>query len=175
MSDWLAQHWEWLKHDEAGFFTALLVIVGIFQALLFYVQLKVMRRSLADTKKAAEAATASVAVAHEAIEKAQQHDRILERAYLWPGFGHSDWTAGGRKWFITVHNTGRTAGVIKTVYYALIASEEVLKADAFNYIRYDGREDVIPPPSGGDKEENEIDTGAEVLITEAKICCGWIE
>jgi hypothetical protein len=46
----------WLTKDAAGFFTFVLVCVGGVQAWFFWVQLRLIRESLADTKKAADAA-----------------------------------------------------------------------------------------------------------------------
>src|SRR5262245_35785334 len=47
---------DWLTHDAAGFFTLLLVVVGVGQAGLFVWQLILIKRSLRDAKKAADAA-----------------------------------------------------------------------------------------------------------------------
>jgi hypothetical protein len=46
----------WLTKDAGGFFTFALVIVGLLQALLFWVQLRLIRESLVPTKEAADAA-----------------------------------------------------------------------------------------------------------------------
>ena len=53
----------WLTKDAAGFFTAGLVLIGISQAILFYVQLLYMRKSMDDTKSVAEAARVSAMAA----------------------------------------------------------------------------------------------------------------
>jgi hypothetical protein len=57
----------WLTKDAAGFFTCLLVIVGIGQAGLFFVQLRYMRIGMRDATLAANAADLS-AKAATAIE-----------------------------------------------------------------------------------------------------------
>lgn len=51
--------WHWMTRDAAGFFTLWLVIVGGCQLVLFYVQLRLIRESLIDTKNAADAAKRS--------------------------------------------------------------------------------------------------------------------
>ena len=48
--------WTWLTHDASGFFSLWLVLVGIGQAALFLVQLRLMRRTLGPAERAAEAA-----------------------------------------------------------------------------------------------------------------------
>jgi hypothetical protein len=50
---------QWITHDAAGFFTLLLVVVGVFQLGLFYYQLRLIRESLEDARVAADAATKS--------------------------------------------------------------------------------------------------------------------
>jgi hypothetical protein len=47
---------DWFAKDAAGFFTALLFLIGSGQAALFYVQLRIMRRGLRDAEDAAKAA-----------------------------------------------------------------------------------------------------------------------
>jgi hypothetical protein len=47
---------DWITHDAAGFFSLGLVLVGIGQAALFVWQLILIKRSLGDAKKAADAA-----------------------------------------------------------------------------------------------------------------------
>jgi hypothetical protein len=59
-ADGKTQHNEpWLTKDAAGFFAFLLVLVGGFQVVLFYVQLHLIRKSLAPAEEAAKAATAT--------------------------------------------------------------------------------------------------------------------
>ncbi len=96
----------------------------------------------------------------------------LQRAYLWPGFAKNKAIkGGGRKWLITVHNTGQTAGVIQKIYFA-VATPEDYAAGKYEYALYDKREDVIPHSVG---EPYVKETGLDFSISEMMICCGWIE
>jgi hypothetical protein len=105
------------------------------------------------------------------IRSDQRTVEDLERAYLWPGFGKSEPIAPhGRRWFVRVHNTGHTAGVIQTVYHALVLEED-FKAGRFTYEPFDGRENVIPPAFGPPIEEK---TGIVYEIYRPMISCGWI-
>jgi hypothetical protein len=61
----------WFTKDAAGFFTFWLVVVGIGQVVLFYVQLRLIRMSLAPAEQAAKAAQA-----------AAEHIPRVERAYI---------------------------------------------------------------------------------------------
>jgi hypothetical protein len=61
----------WLTKDAGGFFTFVLVIVGSLQALLFLIQLRLIRESIAPAKEAADAA-----------KLAAEHIPNTERAYL---------------------------------------------------------------------------------------------
>jgi hypothetical protein len=67
---------EWLTKDAAGFFTFALVVVGVLQAALFFVQLKLIRESLAPAKEAADAAKLNAQAVVDA-----------ERAYLFVSVG----------------------------------------------------------------------------------------
>jgi hypothetical protein len=105
------------------------------------------------------------------IRSSQRSAEDQQRAYLWPGFGESEPIAPhGRRWFVRVHNTGQTAGVIQTVYHALV-SEDDYKAGRLTYEPFDGRENVIPPAFGPPIEEK---TGLVYEIQEPMISCGWI-
>jgi hypothetical protein len=108
-----------------------------------------------------------------AVDVAEKSDEILQRAYLWPGYGESDPLDDGtrRKWHIRVHNTGQTAGIIQTVNYT-VKSEEIFKAGWNKFTRFKGREDVIPPSLG--KPYDKI-TGAHFTIDRPQVCWGWIE
>jgi len=66
----------WLTKDAAGFFTFALVIVGVLQAALFFVQLKLIRESLSPAKEAADAAKLNAQAVVDA-----------ERAYLFVAVG----------------------------------------------------------------------------------------
>jgi hypothetical protein len=48
---------QWLIKDAAGFFTLLVAIIGGGQLVLFWWQLRLIRKSLIDAKQAAAAAT----------------------------------------------------------------------------------------------------------------------
>jgi len=48
--------WHWPTQDATGFFTLLLVIVGVGQLVLFWRQLRLIRESLVNAKQAADAA-----------------------------------------------------------------------------------------------------------------------
>jgi hypothetical protein len=108
-------------------FTCLLVLIGAWQG----VQLK------------------------RTVDNADLHDRILERAYLWPGPGQSEKIKGdARRFYITVHNTGKTAGII-TDTYCRISTEDEFKGGNLIFPGFN-RENVIPP------DGKEIRTGAWV-------------
>jgi hypothetical protein len=70
----------WLTKDAAGFFTFALVIVGVLQAALFFVQLRLIRQSLTDAKTAADAATEGAAAARLNAEAVM----AAEGAHLYP-------------------------------------------------------------------------------------------
>jgi hypothetical protein len=72
----------WLTKDAAGFFTFALVIVGALQALLFFVQLKLIRESLTDAKVAAKAAERAAKATEDAVELSRQTAERQLRAYV---------------------------------------------------------------------------------------------
>jgi hypothetical protein len=74
--------WHWLTHDAGGFFTAWLVIVGGGQLALFYVQLKLIRESLVDTKEAADAAQGAANAAEKQAKIAERSLTELQRAFV---------------------------------------------------------------------------------------------
>lgn len=170
----MERFWCWLTHDAAGFFTALLAVIGICQLALFYVQLKLIRESLKDAKIAADAAKDSAEAAHRALNSAETRDRILERAYLWPGYGLLIVDKEDRSRQIGIHlgirNTGRTAEIIKTVHHALLSEDDFKLGRAITYDRFNGREDaIIPEPN------TEVRSGVWHRLSEMpKISCGWI-
>jgi hypothetical protein len=98
------------------------------------------------------------------------HATIVERSYLWAGFGKHSRVKNGMKWFVTVTNTGRVAGVLRTIRYARITEEE-FKAGGYEFETFTDREDVIPPgtPNPGQP------TGLDFVIDKPTVCCGWIE
>jgi hypothetical protein len=78
-----AEHfWEWVTHDAAGFFTALLVLVGGLQLALFFWQLVLIRESLDDAKLAAEAAKDSAEAAKLQATVAENAFRGDQRPWL---------------------------------------------------------------------------------------------
>lgn len=71
--------WDWLTHDAAGFFTFWLVVVGGFQLGLFAWQLWLIRKSLDDTKGAAEAAKDAAGASKAQVELARQEFHSAHR------------------------------------------------------------------------------------------------
>jgi hypothetical protein len=110
---------DWLIRDAAGFFTFVLVIVGAVQAGLFVWQLRYMRASLGDAKRAALAAQAVAETAKEQVAITKTGIFDLERAYLAVGPTEIkiDFQAKAEvDVTLLIHNTGRTSATIKTVY-----------------------------------------------------------
>ena len=99
-----------------------------------------------------------------------RHARQVEQAYLWPGFGKHEPVEGGMRWFITVTNTGRMAGVLKVIRYARITDEEY-NAGGYKFDTFTNREDIIPPETGNPGQP----TGLDFVIDKPMVCCGWIE
>src|SRR5690349_16607642 len=60
----------WLTKDAAGFFTFLLVVVGLAQVSLFLWQLWLIRETLEDTKIAADAAKVGAQAARDSADTA---------------------------------------------------------------------------------------------------------
>jgi hypothetical protein len=78
-----AETWAgWMMKDAAGFFTLLLVIVGIGQVILFWYQLKLIRSSLEDAKRAANTATDAANAASRQAYVAEQSLAKIERPYV---------------------------------------------------------------------------------------------
>jgi hypothetical protein len=88
-----------------------LVLVGIFQAVLFYIQLRNIRKSLGPTEAAASAA-----------RSAAEHIHKVERAYVFGAPGHCEPTQSGRKFYLTLDNYGKTPGIVTKVYYKLLVT-----------------------------------------------------
>jgi hypothetical protein len=100
-----------------------------------------------------------------------RHNILVERSYLWPGFGKHELMADGKmRWFVTVTNTGRIAGVLKVIRYARIADKEY-EAGGYKFDTFTNREDVIPPGTGNPGQP----TGLDFVIDKPMVCCGWIE
>jgi hypothetical protein len=125
------------------------------------------------------AAIATVAIAYftwtiREVNKSQLvHARQVDRAYLWPGFGKSYLSDDKqrRTWRIRVWNSGKTVGILQTVYHALVPVDD-FNAGKIRYKAYRGREDVLPPSVG---EPNERETGIEFeTYATPMVSCGWI-
>ena len=164
-------HW-W--QDTLADFTLGLVLVGVVQAFLFLVQLRLIRQSLEPAKAAAEAAKESALAAHRAIDEAEKRDKVLERAYLWPGFGLLIYQNDARMGIhVGLRNTGRTAGIIKTVHYALASKnefEDFENGKIITYKMFKDREDAIVPDS-----RIEVRSGIWHRLSEMpKVSWGWI-
>jgi hypothetical protein len=74
--------WQWLIHDAAGFFTAVLVAVGAVQLVVFIWQLRLIRTSLDDAKISADAAAAAALAASRQAHVAEETLAKIERPYL---------------------------------------------------------------------------------------------
>jgi hypothetical protein len=74
--------WHWLTHDAAGFFTAVLVVVGAVQLVLFIWQLRLIRTSLDDAKISADAAADAAKAASRQAHVAEETLAKIERPYL---------------------------------------------------------------------------------------------
>jgi hypothetical protein len=97
----------WLTKDAAGFFTAVLGAVGALQAILFFVQLRLMRRSLAPAEAAAKTAQA-----------AAEHIPIVERAYIFIEARPVQIGPEGEAFHLelTLRNLGQTPGFPKRIF-----------------------------------------------------------
>lgn len=72
----------WFTKDASGFFTGLQFIVVFAQAIFFWVQLKLIRVSLKDTKMAADAAGEAAKASARQAQVAEDSLAKLERPYL---------------------------------------------------------------------------------------------
>ncbi len=95
---------DWFTHDAAGYFTALLFLIGGAQACLFVWQLILIRRGL----KPAEAA------ANAALESAN-HLRTTERAYVRMSHREPGIDPASKKVEIQIKNKGSTPAKIMGV------------------------------------------------------------
>jgi hypothetical protein len=137
--------------NRSDVLTAIIIAVGFFQLGTFAWQGWQLKRS---------------------VDFAERHDKILERAYLWPGPGdHEPVQSGRRRFFITVHNTGKTVGIITDVHYQLSTKDE-FDSGKFELKHYQ-RENVIPPDMA---PGTQFRTGAtvELIGKEPKILHGHI-
>jgi hypothetical protein len=74
--------WNWLTHDAAGFFTLWLVIVGGGQIGLFYWQLRLIKITADDAKRAGIAAERAADATAASVELARQTAVRQLRAYV---------------------------------------------------------------------------------------------
>jgi hypothetical protein len=147
---------DYMDHNE-GFF------VGIFTLLLAFSTFRLWR----STKNLWLATL-------ESIELSKTRDSILERAYLWPGPGLSHdmgLTPTGLNrtvFFITVHNSGKTAGIITDIYYRLSTPAD-FEAGGKPFCHFQ-KEDVIVPG----QPQKIIGTFVDLIGPEEKILHGRI-
>jgi hypothetical protein len=139
---WLASFWGWVTDDASGFFTWGLFAVAIVQVLMFYRQLRLIREDISEAKNAtivAKAAADAAKANADAVVKA-------ERASLWPGFAFQPTkrVGGGLDYHISILNTGRAVGIIKSIHHAL-AKEDDFNAGRITYNVFLGRQDIVPP------------------------------
>jgi hypothetical protein len=166
--DWFTRFWGWATHDASGFFTMLLTGIAVFQLGLFYRQLSLMRGSLAEAKSATLAATEAATAAKlnaEAVINA-------ERAYLWPGFPTCSPQPDGNSvlWHISLLNTGRTPGMVKSIHYALL-TEPDFNTGLVTHTKYDGMHDVVLPNTPGSERRTGL---SQLVVGEPKISCGYV-
>jgi hypothetical protein len=126
--------WQRAATDPIAVFTLCLVLIGAFQVGLFYVQLKIIRESLVDAKKAANAADVSAKAAKVSADGFMNAERpyiyinsiqpLLGIEYF-PGI-----TAGPNRVTriaelkVVVKNYGRTPAIIKQISSQLRLSKD---------------------------------------------------
>jgi hypothetical protein len=112
----------WLTRDAGGFFTLWLVIVGGCQLVLFWVQLRLIRKSLIDAKTAADAARDGAKAAQRSADIAKRAFTELERPYLYvmcgDGLSYNS-TTGRVVAFYRVINHGKSAAIVEEVIVSL--------------------------------------------------------
>jgi hypothetical protein len=129
------QHDElWLTKDAAGFFTFLLVVVGIFQVRLFYVQLRLIRDGLKPAQEAAEAA-----------RDAARHIPVVERAYIYGGANYFRTESNELKLMVKLNNFGKTPAFIGTVAATICSDKKLIKPIVWQEIGWKGW--VLPAPT----------------------------
>jgi hypothetical protein len=69
-------------NDPIADFTLGLVLVGIFQVGLFYVQLQLIGKSLVDAKESADAAKGAAGAAERQAKAAEESLKVLERPWI---------------------------------------------------------------------------------------------
>jgi hypothetical protein len=166
--DWCTRFWGWVTDDASGFFTMLLTGIAVFQLGLFYRQLSFMRASLAEAKSATIGAT-------EAAKAANLNAQAVinaERAHLWPGFPTCSPQPDGNSvlWHISLLNTGRTPGIVKSIHYAL-SMEPDFNMGLLTLSEYDGNHDVVLPNGPGTERLSGV---SQLVVGEPKISCGYV-
>jgi hypothetical protein len=112
----------WLTKDAGGFFTFVLVIVGAFQAALFFVQLKLMRESLSPAKEAADAAKLNAQAVVDAeraylfVTVGGDVVPVMEKAVEFDGSNPSKFEIQISYAF---RNYGRTPGIIREISHGV--------------------------------------------------------
>lgn len=95
---------DWFTKDAAGFFTALLFVLGSSQLVMFFIQLKLIRESLTPAEEAAKAALANA-----------EHVKRVERAYVFiePRLTHMG--ASRIQFHYGIKNYGKTPAIVKSI------------------------------------------------------------
>lgn len=104
----------WLTKDAAGFFTFWLVVVGFGQAILFFIQLRYMRKGMDDATRAARAAEDAAKAGMDQAKVAERALTELERPWVFV-FGPKYATTDGEEFFVeyTVANYGKMPAIIE--------------------------------------------------------------
>ena len=107
--DWWPDWWpDWRAETYDSFFSFLIILVAIFQAVLFLWQLKLLERSLEDSK------TTSTAALQQATAIKLSERAYVKISYSPPGLNHS--MASGDFWLnLQIANFGRTPATITEV------------------------------------------------------------
>ena len=127
--------WSWLSKDAAGFFTFGLVVVGIGQALLFFIQLRFMRRGMDDAKtaadaakEAADAAKIQAGIARDTLQTMQDTAERQLRAYVGVSkSGISKVETGAPEAVVHIKNFGQTPAYDVQTWIHIWIEEHPLK------------------------------------------------
>jgi hypothetical protein len=110
---------DWLTHDGAVFFTAVLCSIAGVQAALFIWQLVYMNKGLRDARMAATAAGAAAGAAQQSAN----HLRAAERAHIFGGIGGhmilDVESVDGPYVFANLNNLGKTPGFVTRIAVAV--------------------------------------------------------
>jgi len=144
----------WLTKDAAGFFTFLLVAVGGGQAILFFIQLRYMRRGMEDAAMVARAAVISA----EAAKRSADHIPNVERAYVFFASATCEGLASPSGEVMVVKysfkNSGRTPAILNRIQIGVGYLEGIPSGAEFTY-----GDEGLPAPLvvGSDRTEPEND------------------